>query len=285
MVGAILLTILFTAAYASRVKEVDEHVFVPGMQQTGQRRLMAKQTVKSCGTVVGTTMVANPNAPSTELADASSPTSSVTRPSWRDMLSSHGITSEKGSMQDIAVAALKAVVEGQRTAAEGTCAASKCHATTHYYCWQKTPGEAYCKEKCPEDWMCVELEGENTLVPVARDSDGTSLYCFSACIKNRGVDDADDYSLDMLQSQIKVKTGIFACDEWRVFSDVHYGLSQDGSATTVQVFGDDFQQQRCKDLGQWVTSPLSTGKYGRRLRVRRMTLFSRDTATTLRVGW
>merc|ERR1711972_976463 len=121
-------------------------------------------------------------------------------------------------------------------------------------------GEAYCKETCPKGWMCEELEGEDTLVPVAHDSDGTSLYCYSAYAKNRGVDDADDFSLDLLQSQIKVKSRIFACDEWRVFSDVHYGLSQDGSATTVQVFGDDFQQQRCKDLGgwgagQWVNTP------------------------------
>jgi len=55
-----------------------------------------------------------------------------------------------------------------------------------------------------------------------------------------------------------VKTGIFACDEWRVFSDIHVGLNQDGSATTVQVFGDDFEQEalRRHDLHGW-----GTGQY------------------------
>merc|ERR1712176_1734254 len=124
----------------------------------------------------------------------------------------------------------KPVVESQCTAALGMCAASKCCATTNYYCWEKTDGEAYCREKCPDGWKCTELEGQDTLVPVA-----------------------DDFSLDLLQSQIKVNTGIFGCDEWRVFSDVKYGLNGDGSATTVQVFGDDFHQQRRRDLGGWGT--------------------------------
>merc|ERR1712190_359526 len=86
------------------------------------------------------------------------------------------------------------------------------------------------------------------------------MGCFSAYRKNRGVNDDDDFSLDLLQSQLKVKTGIFACDEWRGFSDIHTGQNQDGSAKTVQVFGDDFEQQRRKDLhgwgtGQWVNTP------------------------------
>merc|ERR1719221_327800 len=167
----------------------------------------------------------------------------------------HGVT------QDTEVTKIrKPVLKGQCTKAGHMCSATKCCATTNYYCWQKTAGEAYCKETCPKGWMCEELEGEDTLVPVAHDSDGTSLYCFSTYRKNRGVNDDDDFSLDLLQSQLKVKTGIFACDEWRVFSDVHTGLNQDGSATTVQVFGDDFEQARRKDLhgwgtGQWVNTP------------------------------
>ena len=145
----------------------------------------------------------------------------------------------------------KPVAEGQCAAANGMCSASKCCKTTNYYCWQKTQGEAYCKEKCPAGWLCTELEGEDTMVPVAHDSDGTSLFCFSTYVKNRGVDDADDYSLDLLLTQLKVKTGIFACDEWRVFSDVKIGLNNDGSVQTIQVSGDDFHGSRRKDVGGW----------------------------------
>jgi len=121
-------------------------------------------------------------------------------------------------------------------------------------------GEAYCKEKCPVGWMCTEIEGSDTMVPVAHDSDGTSLFCFSAYVKNRGVDDADDYSLDLLLTQLKVKTGIFACDEWRVYSDVKVGLNGDGSAQTILVAADDLHQQRRKEAGgwgggQWINTP------------------------------
>ena len=56
----------FAGVYAARVVELSKHTFVPGLQPRGERRLMAKQPDKYCGTVVG--MVANPNAPSTELA-------------------------------------------------------------------------------------------------------------------------------------------------------------------------------------------------------------------------
>jgi hypothetical protein len=148
----------------------------------------------------------------------------------------------------------KPVVEGQCTASGGECSASKCCQTTNFYCWQKNPNEAYCKETCPAGWKCTELEGGDTMVPVAHDSDGTSLFCFSSYIKNRGVDDSDDYTLDLLLTQLKVKTGIFACDEWRVFSDIKTGLNNDGSLQTIQVSpapGDDFHQSRRKDVGGW----------------------------------
>jgi len=159
---------------------------------------------------------------------------------------------ERSVTQEVEVTKIrKPVVEGQCSAANGMCSESKCCKTTNYYCWQKSPGEAYCKEKCPAGWLCTELEGGDTIVPVAHDSDGVSLFCFSAYVQNRGVDDADDYSLDLLYTQLKVKAGIFACDEWRVFSDVKIGLNDDGSLQTVQVSGDDFHQSRRKDAGGW----------------------------------
>jgi hypothetical protein len=154
----------------------------------------------------------------------------------------------------------KPAAEGQCSAAGAMCSASRCCKTTNYYCWQKNPGEAYCKEKCPAGWMCTELEGGDTMVPVAHDSDGTSLFCFTAYRKMRGVDDADDWSLDLIETQLKVKTGIFACDEWRVFSDIQIGLSDDGKVQTIQVSGDDFEGSRRKDMGgwgggQWINTP------------------------------
>jgi len=96
--------------------------------------------------------------------------------------------------------------------------------------------------------------------PVAHDSDGTSLFCFTAYRKNRGVDDADDWNLDLIQSQLKIKAGVFACDEWRVFSDIETGLNPDGTIKTIKVTGDDFYQQRRPTVGgwgdgQWINTP------------------------------
>jgi len=148
----------------------------------------------------------------------------------------------------------KPAVEGQCTAAGGMCSASRCCQTTNFYCWQKTQGEAYCKEKCPAGWLCTEIEGGDTMLPAAHDSDGTSLFCFTTYRKNRGVSDADDWNLDLIETQLKVKAGIFACDEWRVFSDIKTGLSLDGQFQTIQVSEEvpgEFSQQRRKTVGGW----------------------------------
>jgi len=167
----------------------------------------------------------------------------------------HGVTQE----QEL-VKVRKPAKEGQCTAKGEDCSASRCCSTTNYYCWQKTAGQAFCKETCPAGWMCTELEGGDTMVPAAHDSDGTSLFCFTTYRKDRGVDDADDWNLDLIETQLKVKTGVFACDEYRVYSDIQAGLNSDGSVKTIQVSGDDFQGQRRKDTGgwgggQWINTP------------------------------
>jgi len=91
-------------------------------------------------------------------------------------------------------------------------------------------------------------------VPVQNDSPGSSLFCFSAVFKNKGMSDLDDWALDLLRTTLKKGTGIFSCDIWRVYSDVTEDLAK-GGPQTVQVYpptGESFAtDQRRKCNGGW----------------------------------
>merc|ERR1712095_229661 len=86
-----------------------------------------------------------------------------------------------------------------------------------------------------------ELEGTDTVVPVDAGSIGNSLFCFSVYRKDTGVHDADDQALDLLTTNHKYSEGIFACDSWRVFSDVDASL---GDYKAIKVPGDDLSQSK-----------------------------------------
>jgi len=140
----------------------------------------------------------------------------------------------------------------------GDCTANHCCKTTNDYCWKTAAGGGKCGIKSPAGSPGQELEGTDTIVPVDAGSIGNSLFCFSVYRKNTGVHDADDQALDLLQTNHKFGEGIFACDSWRVFSDVDVSL---GDYKAIKVSGDDFFQSKRPasggwGAGQWINTPV-----------------------------
>jgi len=112
---------------------------------------------------------------------------------------------------------------------DGGCSESQCCQTPGMQCYEKGPGWAACLLDCrpgenrseygdldAATWSCKEL-GPRTPRPWAT----PSLFCFSV-IRVEG------YEADLMRDQMAQGAGIFACDEFAVFSAASYV----GAATT-----------------------------------------------------
>lgn len=137
------------------------------------------------------------------------------------------------------------------------CTESHCCKGTNVYCWRTDKGTGMCQQKSDSNWPGEELEGMNTVVPVDPVQMGNSLFCFSAYRVNKGTSDADDNAYNLLLKQKQNSVGIFACDMWRVYSDVDANLDE---YKIIKVSGDDFYQSRRPDVGgwggnQWINTP------------------------------
>jgi len=134
------------------------------------------------------------------------------------------------------------------TTVGGDCSQSHCCKVSNTYCWKTNTGGGQCAVKSKPEWPGQELEGTDTIVAVDSSKMGNSLFCFSVYRKHKGVHDADDQALDLLITQHKFGVGIFACDSYRVFSDVEAYL---GDYKVITVTGDDFHQSRRPEMGGW----------------------------------
>jgi hypothetical protein len=137
------------------------------------------------------------------------------------------------------------------------CTESHCCKGTNVYCWRTDKGTGMCQQKSDSNWPGEELEGMNTVVPADPVQMGNSLFCFSAYRVNKGTSDADDNAYNLLLKQKQNSVGIFACDMWRVYSDVDANLDE---YKIIKVSGDDFYQSRRPDVGgwggnQWINTP------------------------------
>merc|ERR1711948_191319 len=87
-------------------------------------------------------------------------------------------------------------------------------------CFTKGDGRAECNKTCTageKGFTCDVIAPPS--VPVAR-SLGQSLYCFSVYTENTGNDSLVNHELELLNIAAAQGAGIFACEQWDVFSDV-----------------------------------------------------------------
>jgi len=139
------------------------------------------------------------------------------------------------------------------------CAATKCCAWTGYKCYEKNATWASCLSSChPQKWnggvseVPLVQKGKplanppahwnvsfmpaspgpwtcKRLAPPAKSGqlNGTALFCFSVAISDTGGNKKSEDIELLLQAQ-QLKTHVFACERWMVFSDVAMTLDTNG---------------------------------------------------------
>jgi len=87
-------------------------------------------------------------------------------------------------------------------------------------------------------------------VPVQRPL-GQNLYCFSVYTEDTGNDTLPNHELELLAIAFRKQAGIFACEQWDVFSDVVAPI--DGYSTVkVEDTFNEWHQMRREGTGTWV---------------------------------
>jgi len=134
------------------------------------------------------------------------------------------------------------------------CFSTGCCQLSGHRCFTKGKGEAECNKTCAvgvKGFTCDVVNPHS--VPVAKPL-GQSLYCFSVYTKDKGNEWKEaNHELDLLNIAAAQGAGIFACEQWDVFSDVAVQLDRNGYETlkVEDEFG-EFHQLKRKDSGSWV---------------------------------
>merc|ERR1712088_500445 len=81
---------------------------------------------------------------------------------------------------------------------------------------------------------------------------GQSLYCFSVYTENTGNESLVSHELELLNIVGDRGAGIFACEQWDVFSDVSVPMNNGYVTIKVEDVFNEFHQLKRKDSGTWV---------------------------------
>merc|ERR1719210_914262 len=132
------------------------------------------------------------------------------------------------------------------------CTSTGCCQVSGHKCFTKGQGKAFCNKTCTpgqKGFTCDVINPHS--VPVAARL-GQNLYCFSVYTENIGNDKLVNHELELLNIVATQGKGIFACEQWDVFSDV--SVPMDNGYVTLKVedkFG-EFHQLKRKVSGTWV---------------------------------
>merc|ERR1711878_171779 len=139
------------------------------------------------------------------------------------------------------------------------CMSTGCCQVSGHKCFTKGKGRAQCNKTCTagvKGFTCDVVNPHS--VPVATPL-GPSLYCFSVYTENTGNDTLVSHELELLNIVAARGAGIFACEEWGVFSDVSVPIDHTNGYVTIKVedtFG-EFHQLKIRELGKWQAADYS----------------------------
>jgi len=133
------------------------------------------------------------------------------------------------------------------------CINTGCCRVSGHKCFSKGNGRAQCNKTCTagvKGFTCDVISGHS--VPVATKL-GQNLYCFSVYSEDTGNESLVSHELELLNIVAAQGKGIFACEQWDVFSDVAVPIDANGYVTikVEDVYG-EFHQLKRKDSGTWV---------------------------------
>merc|ERR1719367_2294961 len=133
------------------------------------------------------------------------------------------------------------------------CINTGCCQVSGHTCFTKGEKQAQCNKTCTageKGFTCGVIKPHS--VPVATPL-GQNLYCFSVYTENIGNDALVNHELELLNIVAEQGAGIFACEQWDVFSDVEVAIEKDGYKTIkVDDKFNEFHQLKRKDSGTWV---------------------------------
>merc|ERR1712051_1117376 len=133
------------------------------------------------------------------------------------------------------------------------CMNTGCCQVSGHKCFTKGAGRAQCNETCTTGKMgfTCDIVAPHS-VPVASPL-GQNLYCFSVYTENTGNATLQNHELELLNLAAGRTAGIFACEQWDVFSDVSAPINTNGYVTIkVEDTNNEFHQLKRKDSGTWV---------------------------------
>merc|ERR1719220_627489 len=132
------------------------------------------------------------------------------------------------------------------------CINTGCCQLSGHKCFSKGQGKAQCNKTCTagvKGFTCNVINPHS--VPVATPL-GQNLYCFSAYTQNTGNESLVSHELELLNIVAARGAGLFACEQWDVFSDVAARLVNGYETVQVEDTFGEFHVLKRKDTGTWV---------------------------------
>jgi len=134
------------------------------------------------------------------------------------------------------------------------CISTGCCQVSGHKCFSKGAGKAQCNKTCTagvKGFTCNVVNPHS--VPVAMPL-GQNLYCFSVYTENIGNDKLVNHELELLNIVAAQGAGIFACEQWDVFSDVAVPIDHTNGYVSIKVEDsfNEFHQLKRKESGTWV---------------------------------
>merc|ERR1719293_317983 len=131
------------------------------------------------------------------------------------------------------------------------CINTGCCQVSGHTCFSKGEGKAWCNETCTpgvKGFTCDVISPHS--VPVAAPL-GQNLYCFAVYTENTGNESLVNHELELLNIVAARGAGLFACEQWDVFSDVSAPLVNGYVTIKVEDTFGEFHQLKRKDSGTW----------------------------------
>lgn len=137
--------------------------------------------------------------------------------------------------------------------ATDNCMTTKCCKTSGTKCWRISDTVGKCSKYCPGGNCWVEKPWYAFKPAISRVN---SIFCYTVYAVNKGKGIENKNDLSILQTQLKNGVGLFACNDWEVFSDKVVQLSptvQSTMITTPAEYGKFFRKDK---PDRYVNTPL-----------------------------
>jgi len=140
------------------------------------------------------------------------------------------------------------------SATTDNCMTNKCCVTSGFKCWRINDQVGKCGKYCPGGNCWVEKPWYSFKPGhMARDN---SIFCYTVYAVNKGKTIKNDKDLAILQTQLKNGVGLFACNDWEVFSDKSVQLSPAITSTVLPNNADYGKFFRMDKPDHYVNTPL-----------------------------